>query len=240
MNNIVLLVVFILGIVLMQFVQAQSVEDIINKYLEARGGKDKLKAIKSIYMEGSREMMGTMMAVKVTVVNGKLFRKDFEFGGISGYTMVTPTEGWSLIPMQSEKAKTITANTLITMQEELDIAGPMTDYIPKGHKAELQGKEIVNGCQAYKINVRLRTGNEITYYIDKETYLLIQSRRISAAVNYELQEIVTDYRDYKLFDGIMFPQTISNPGSSIMAGSTTFNTIVLNKNIDESEYIPSC
>ena len=88
MNNIVLLVVFILGIVLMQFVQAQSVEDIINKYLEARGGKDKLKAIKSIYMEGSREMMGTMMAVKVTVVNGKLFRKDFEFAGISGLSLI--------------------------------------------------------------------------------------------------------------------------------------------------------
>ena len=57
-KNIVLLVIFILGLVYMQFIQAQSVDDIINKYVEARGGKEKLNAIKSLYMEGSREMMG--------------------------------------------------------------------------------------------------------------------------------------------------------------------------------------
>ncbi|MEO6328552.1 MAG: hypothetical protein ABIO55_06460, partial [Ginsengibacter sp.] len=75
-KNIVILVVFVLGLVYMQFIQAQSVGEIINKHAEARGGKDKLNAIKSVYMEGIRQMMGNEITIKVTRVQGKLFRND--------------------------------------------------------------------------------------------------------------------------------------------------------------------
>lgn len=240
MKNIVLLVLFVLGIVFMQFVQAQSVDDIINKYVEARGGKDKLNAMQSVYMEGSRAMMGNEVLVKVSMVQGKLYRTDFEMGGTTGYTIVTPTEGWSFIPMQSPKVEPIPADRLKTMLGQLDIAGPLVDYAAKGNKAELQGKETVEGKEAYKIKMRLSTGKEITYYIDTKTNLLIQSKQMSAARgNNPPVEIITNYSDYKLFDGIMFPQTIANPGGGMMAGSTTFDTIVVNKTIEENQYKPA-
>jgi hypothetical protein len=239
-KNIVLLVVFILGIVFMQFTQAQSVGDIINKYIDARGGKDKLNAINSVYMEGSREMMGSEVMVKVTIVQGKLFRNDFEFGGQTGYTIVTPTEGWSFIPMRSQNVEIIPADRLTTMQGQLDIAGPLVDYIAKGNKAELQEKETIDRKEAHKIKVTLNTGKEVIFYIDTKTNLLIQSKMMSAAMgNNAPQEMITIYSDYKSFDGIMFPQTIANPGSGVTGGSTTFDTIILNKTIDESQYKPS-
>jgi hypothetical protein len=239
-KNIVLLVVFILGIVCMQFAQAQSADDIINKYIEAKGGKDKLNAIKSVYMEGSREMMGSEVMVKVTMVQGKLFRNDFEFGGQTGYTIVTPTEGWSFIPMRSQNVESIPTERLKNMQGQLDIAGPLVDYIAKGNKSELQGKETIDGKEAHKIKVTLNTGKEVTFYIDTKTNLLIQSKMMSAATGSNApQEMITIYSDYKSFDGIMFPQTIANPGSGVTGGSTTFDTIVINKSVDESQYKPS-
>ncbi|MEJ7671955.1 MAG: hypothetical protein WKF59_04440 [Chitinophagaceae bacterium] len=161
MKDIVLLVIFMLGLVILQYAQGQSVDDIINKYIDGRGGKDKLSAIKSVYMEGSREMMGSEVAVKVTIVQGKLFRNDFEFGGNKGYMIVTPTEGWSLIPMRSQNVEIISADRLKNMQGQLDIAGPLVDYIAKGNKAELQEKEIIDGKEAYKIKITLSTGKEI-------------------------------------------------------------------------------
>jgi hypothetical protein len=240
MKNIVLLVVFVLGLVFMQFVSAQSVDDVINKYVEARGGKDKLNAIKSLYMEGSRQMMGNEVTVKVTSVQGKLFRTDFELGGTTGYTIVTPTEGWSFIPMQSPKVEPIPADRLKGMHGQLDVLGPLVDYAAKGNKAELQGKETIDGKEAYKIKLTTASGKETTYYIDTKTNLLIQSRQMAPARGSNPpQEIITNYSDYKLFDGIMFPQTIANPGGGMMGGSTTFDTIVINKAIDESQYKPS-
>ncbi len=240
MKDIVLLVLFMLGLVVLQYAQGQNVDDIIDKYIEAKGGKDKLNSIKSVYMEGSREMMGSEVAVKVTIVQGKLFRNDFEFGGTTGYTIVTPTEGWSFIPMRSQNIESISADRLKNMQGQLDIAGPLVDYIAKGNKAELQDKEIINGKEAHKIKITLSSGKEIFFFIDKETNLLIQSKQMSAAMgNNNPQEMITNYSDYKLIDGIMFPQTIANPGSGVTGGSTTFDTIVINKIIDESQYKPS-
>ena len=234
MKNIVLLVIFVLGIVLFQYIQSHSVDEIIRKYLDARGGLPKLNAIRSIYMEGSRAIMGSQIPVKVTIVQDKLYRNDFEFNNVPGYSMITPTEGWFFIPKRSVHAEPISPEQVSAMQLLLDITGPMVDYKTKGHKAELQGKEIVDGKEAYKIKMTLHNNKEILYYIDKETSLLVQAKHMFT--NDSSEEVITNYSDYKLFDGVLFPQTISNPGNDIMTGTTTFDTIVINKPIDESEY----
>lgn len=239
MKNIVLLVVFVLGIVFMQFVQAQSVDDVINKYVEARGGKEKLAAIKSLYMEGSRQMMGNEVAVKVTIVQGKLYRNDFEFGGSSGFSIVTPAQGWSYVPMRSPSVDQISAEMLKTMQGQLDITGPLFDYAAKGNKVELQGKETIEGKEAYKIQLTSADGKISTYYIDTKTNLLIQTKQMRPGMNGKETEVITNYSDYKSFDGIMFPQTISNPGTGMAAGSTTFDKIEVNKTIGDDQYKPA-
>jgi hypothetical protein len=239
-KNIVLLVIFILGIVFVQFTQAQSVDDIISKYIDARGGKDKLNAIQSLYMEGSRHIMGNEIGVKVSAVQGKLYRTDFEYGANNGYTIITPTEGWNYFPMRSQKAEPIVGDILKNMQGQLDINGPLIGYSSKGHKAELQGKETIDGKEAHKIKLTLNTGREITYFIDTKTNLLIQSRQMAGTRgNTPPQEVITNYSDYKPFEGLLFPLTIANPGTAMTAGATTYNTIVVNKPIEESTYKPS-
>ena len=239
MKNIVLLVVFVLGIVFMQFVQAQSVDDIINKYIEARGGKDKLLAITSLYMEGSRQMMGNEVGVKVTIVQDKLYRNDFEFGGKTGYSIITPTEGWNYVPMRSEKVDPIPQDALKNLQTQLDIAGPPLNYKVKGWVPELQGKETIEGKDAYKVKLTSGAGKEVTWYFDTKTYLLVQTRQMGMARgNTPAQEIITNFSDYKSFDGVLFPQTVANPGAGMMGGSTTYDTIIINKAVDESQYKP--
>lgn len=239
MKNIVLLVVFVLGIVFMQFAQGQTVDEVINKYVDARGGKEKLNAIKSLYMEGSRAMMGNEVPVKITIVQGKLFRTEFEFGGNTGYTIVTPTQGWSFVPMRSQSVDPIAADALKTMQGQLDIAGALVDYAAKGNKAELQGKETIDGNEAYRIKLTSADGKETSYYIDTKTNYLIQTKQLRSGPAGKQAEIITNYSDYKSIDGIMFPQTIANPGSGMAGGSTTFDTIVLNKTIVEDQFKPA-
>ncbi len=239
-KNIILIVVFIFGLVYMQLIQAQTVDEIINKYVEARGGKPKINSIYSVYMEGTRQMMGNNVAVKITKVKDKLYRNDFEFNTDKGYTIVTPNAGWSYIPMQSQKAELIAEDRLKSMQAEMDIAGPLIDYAAKGNIAMLAGKETINGKEAFKIKVTLSTGRDITYYIDADDYLLIETRQMRAGMdgNMDEKEVITNYTDYKPVDGIMFPHTVSNPGEGPVAGSLTFNTIEVNKAVDESQYKP--
>lgn len=244
MKHIVLFVVFVMGIVFVQFVQGQTADEVINKYLDARGGKDKLLSIKSLYMEGARQMMGNEVAVKITKVQDKLSRTDFEMMGTSGYTIVTPTAGWSFIPMRSESVDEIPEARLKTMFSEMDIPGPLVDYAAKGNKVELEGKHDIDGTPAYKIKLTLSTGKELTYYIDTKTNLLIRTSTTAPAIGQdgkptgENREVVTNYSDYKAVDGIMFPHTIATTGGQ-GAGSTTFDKIELNKEIPADQYKPA-
>jgi hypothetical protein len=244
-KNIVLLVIFILGLVYMQLLQAKPVDEIINRYAAARGGKEKLKLISSLYMEGTKKMMGNEVAVKITKVDGKLFRNDFEVGNNKGYTIITPTTGWFFIPIHSQTIQSITGDRLVVMQNELDIIGPLINHTIKGHKAVLAGKEDVNGREAYKIKLTLNKGKEIFYLINKETSLLLQTRQMVPALDKNGNEIegsekelITDFSDYKSVDGILFPHKISNPGNGLTSGSITFSKIELNKPVDENLYHP--
>lgn len=243
MKNIILFVVFILSLVVAQFANGQSVDDIIDQYITARGGKDKLASIKSIYMEGSREMMGNEVDVKVTKVDGKLNRVDFTFGSKSGYNIITPEKGWSYIPMRSDKAEEIPQERLKTMQDQLDISGPLVDYASKGYKAVLQGKDTANGKETWKILLTSNTGKEETFFIDTASHLLVQTKQTiqgdSRRNNGAPTEVITDYSDYKDFDGVMFPQTVTTEGTGMGAGAMIFEKIVINPTVDEKMYKPS-
>ncbi len=239
MKNIVVFVVFILALVFVQFANGQSVDDIINQYITARGGKDKLLAIKSLYLEGTRQMNGNEVDLKVTKVDGKLNRVDFSVGGNDGYTIVTPDKGWTYIPMMSDKVNEIPDARLKSMQDQLDIAGALVDYAAKGYKATLQGKDTVNGKEAWKIQLTNAAGKNETFYIDTKTNLLIQTRQMVEGRNNMENEVITDYSDYKDVDGLMFAQTITTEGTGMGAGSMMFDKIVINQPVDEKLYKPS-
>ncbi len=101
-----------------------------------------------------------------------------------------------------------------------------------------------DGKEAYKIKLTNAAGKETTYYIDTKTNFLLQTKTMGAAMgarnnNAAPQEIITNYSDYKDFDGVMFPQTIANPGAGMTAGSTTFDKIEMNKKVEDTQYKPS-
>lgn len=60
---------------------AQTADDVIGKYIDAMGGLEKLKSIKSIYSEGVAVMQnGFEINTKTYRVQGKLFRQEIDFG----------------------------------------------------------------------------------------------------------------------------------------------------------------
>ena len=249
MKTIILLGLLILFLVSVQFASGQTVDEVIDKYIAARGGKEKLNAVKSIYMEGSREMMGAEVTVKITKEQDKLSRTEFEMAGSTGYILVTEKEAWTLIPMRSPTPTKMSDESLPAMQTETDITGPLVNYIAKGHKAELIGKDTLNGNTAYKIKLTTKAGKEINYWIDAATYLLVQSSakgggmfgggRRAGAEGGEPAEVITLYKDYKDVGGVQFPHTIEMKmvgGEGRGGGGTTFDMIEVNKPVDAKLY----
>lgn len=224
-----------------QFTSAKTVDDVIEKYLGARGGKYKLAFVKSIYMEGIKELIGQEVIVKIIKEQDKLCRIEMETPVEKGFDLVTDKEAWTLNRLISPVAKKIDDEKLAGLQMELDIAGPLADYMAKGHKAELMGKETLEGNICYKIKLILKSGNAMMFWVDASTYLLYQS---SATPGWEQgranTEIFTLYKNYKEVDGIQFAHTLeitsSGTDGSKISEEIRFHTILVNPTIDPGFY----
>ena len=249
MRALILFGLFVFFLVIVQFAQAKTVDDIIDKYLLARGGKDKLVSIVAIYLEGSREMMGNEVAVRVTKEQGKLSRTEFDADGVTGFMLITDKDAWNYFPMRMQEPAKIPEAAVAGMQTELDITGPLVDYAAKGHRVELMGKDSTDGIFTYKIKLTFIDGTQRNYFIDTSSFLLVKSsatmiakgKNDDAAKQGPAIETTTIYGDYKAINGILFPHSIetSSPdGQGRSAGETTFDKIEINQPVDAKLYKP--
>src|SRR4051794_22441895 len=83
---------------------AQTAADIINKYIDAIGGKDKLENMKSIVMTGSMNVMGNEAPLTISVLNGKGYKSEVDFNGQKIVQAFTDKGGWSINPMAGNAA----------------------------------------------------------------------------------------------------------------------------------------
>ena len=248
--------------------QAQTASDIVAKYESALGGREKLKSVKTLYMEGSQEMMGNEMTVRVIKEQGKLSRREFDMAGATGFILVTEKEAWNFIPMRAQQPTQMPAEALPGMQSELDIFGPLVNYAEKGNTVELLGKDSANGKSCFKLKLTNTSGRDMTYWIDDANYLLVQStarggfmggggRRGGGGGGEQGgnnggapprtdrerggRERFMLYNDYKPVDGILFPHNMEMyvPGGEGPAGGgTTFDKIEINKPVKPEMYKP--
>ncbi len=62
-------------------IRAQTADEIINKYIDALGGKEKLQQVKSVYMENTQQVMGNEGPSTINMVTGVGFKMVSELMG---------------------------------------------------------------------------------------------------------------------------------------------------------------
>lgn len=231
MKNLIIFGFLVLMLVMVQFAQAQTVDEVISKHIEALGGKENLNKIENLVMEGSLNYQGADVFMKFTQVKNKLSRQDIDASGMHGFTMLTDKEGWTYMPffgMQSPQASP--AEEVKENQSDLDIAGPLVDYVAKGHKAELMGKEKVNGTDCHKIKMTLAGGKSLVVFVDVATSLI--SRTVEKRlVNGQREDVQVDLGDYKDVDGVKFAHSLTS-----QYGTTYMNSVKVNQEISTSAF----
>lgn len=181
-------------------------------------------------------MQGMDLNLTQTVILGKAMRTDISVMGMSGFTIVTPTQGWMYMPFQGQaKVDTMKPEMVQAAQSQLDIkANQMLDYKTNGMKAEYAGKDTTNGMQCYKITFTGKDGNQSTSYFDVNTYYLLRTENKLKSEGEEM-EVSVAYDKYKKMDeGVVMPMSVTAQGAEIV-----FKTIELNKPIDEKVFVPT-
>lgn len=205
---------------------APTVDEVIARNIEARGGLDKLRAVQTMKMTG-KMMMGPGMEAPMTLEFRRPanMRIEFTFQGMTGIQAYDGKSGWAIMPFGGKKdPEPMTAEDLKEAEEQSDMDGPLVDYKTKGHKVELLGKEKVEGSDAYKLKVILKSGDVRYLYLDADTYLDIkgESKRTVRGSETEIESTIGDYKEV---EGLMLPFSISAGAK----GSDQKQNIVIDK-----------
>jgi len=216
---------------------AQSLDEVLQRYFQAAGGLDKMKAVRATRVSGR---MSLGQGIEATFVRtGKRpnkVRLEFTVQGVTGIQAYDGENAWMLMPFMGQTQPELMPPDLArSMQEEADFDGPLVDYRAKGHQVELVGRESVEGTPAFKLKVTLKSGDVSFYYLDAEYYLPLRTESTRRFQGQELK-VVTSFGDYKEVGGLMMPHAITVTGQGPGTQQLIIEKVELNPEIPDDHF----
>ena len=207
--------------------KAQTADDIIGKYVDAIGGKDKLGQMKSVYTEATVNVMGSDNPASTTLLVGKGYRSEADINGSKIIQCYTDKGGWSINPFAGvTDAAPMPDDQYQAGKDDIWVGGSLLNYKANGYTAELLPKDGNN------YPVKITAGKQVTtYFIDANTSLL---NKITSTVSVQGQttDVTTAYSNYQKTDfGYLAPYKIDVDLGQIQLAYTV-KSIAVNKDVD--------
>jgi outer membrane lipoprotein-sorting protein len=191
-------------------IRSQTVDEIVAKNVQARGGLEKLRAIKTLRVT-AKFSQGSFRAVSVreNKREGKI-RREIVIQGMAQVKAYDGSTAWQINPFDGRKdPELMSQDDAKPLLNDVDLEGPLVDYKQKGHKAELVGRDSVEGTDCYKIKLTLKNGDIRYYFLDADSFLEIKFETqtlVRGAVQY--RDIMLG--DYEQVDGVYFPFSVES------------------------------
>jgi hypothetical protein len=231
------LVAVALGLAAAAAAGAQTAEELVAKNLQARGGIDKIKAIRSLRMTGTLQAGGFKARIGRESAAPDLIRETFTIQGMTQITAYDGAVGWRVSPFGGRKdPESVGEEGLRELVEAADFYGPLVDYKEKGNRLEYLGHDTVDGDDAYRLKVTLHNGDIVYYYLDPDTYIEIRTEKVQF-IRGSVRETFTNLGAYKLVAGVYFPFSLESGGKGDQEpAKMTFDKIEANVAIDPAEF----
>ena len=185
---------------------AQTADEIVAKSVAARGGLDRILAVKTLRMTGDISFGGgDDGAILVGWKRPGKFRQDLTLHGKSILRATDGSNAWTMNQLAGDAdAKPLPPEQMDGIAEQADFDKPLVQYKEKGSQIEFLGKDILGGKTAYKLKVTLKNGTVRYEWLDPETYLETRWQgKVSVGGN-DI-EFATTFSDYRTVDGLKFP-----------------------------------
>jgi hypothetical protein len=226
---------------------AQTVEEIIDQYLENTGGAKEWAKLSSVKMEGKVSAQGMDIPLEIVQTKeGKMYMKFQLQGQEIVQQAFDGTEAWGVNFMTMKPEKSDSETTENMKREMGDFPDPFLDLKSKGYKAELMGKESVEGTECYKVKLTkkplLVDGEEVEnisfYFFDSDTFVPImveKEMKVGPAKGITSQTLMSDYQEV---DGLYFPFAITEKAKGAPQGQAiNITNVILNPKLDPAAFM---
>ena len=212
-----------------------TVDEILENYVKAAGGKEAIEKITSRSIKGSFSLEAFGVTDAPVEILAKAPDKSSSKIDIPGFGVVNRVfngaTGWSSDPMTG--LRELTGVELAQLKRGSDLHGELN--LKKHYtKLEVKGKEKVGPYETYLIEATPEEGSPGKLYFDVNTGLLVrQDEEAESPQGKMMTEVYMD--DYKVVDGVKIAHTLKQVNSA-MTFVIKFTEVKNNIEIDEAKF----
>jgi hypothetical protein len=228
-------IVFLAGMLSLN-AQDMKLDDVLSAYFKT-AGTGKMKDWTTLTLTGKTIAQGMEFPFTLVMKRPSKLRTEAEIQGMKMIQAFDGQQGWSVVPWTGSTApQDMTPDEIKIVKEQSDMEGPLYNWKEKGHKAELIGKEDMEGNQVYKIKLTKANGDIDISYIDAENFILLKtSSKITIQGNETESESL--YTNYKEVGGVMMASTITNKMKDQVVSQLVIEKTELNLPVSDSLFI---
>jgi hypothetical protein len=189
-----------------------TVDELVAKNLQARGGEAALQAIHTIRFSGRLLVNNGQIELTYTQIKKRpdKIRVDAVLQGMTLVQAYNGSDGWKIFPFQGRKdPEKMSADEAKALIEDAHIGGPLEDWKAEGKTLTYLGTEDIDGTPAHKLRVERKNGDVSYVYLDPDYFLEIRTddQRTEQGARVEVE---TDFGDYEKVNGVYFPFSIES------------------------------
>lgn len=217
-----------------------TADQLVAKYLAARGGEQNLRRIQSVKMTGTwGRTANSPIPITLLITPGRYLRQIGQGARLHSIKAVNGPTTWEIGPGAGiSQPEAMTAEDVGRFRNLADPQGPLIDSQAKGNKVEVVGKLSWQNSQVYKLKVTFPDDRVSYFYLDAKSFLPV--RVVSTLYLPQTdKEVPVEhiYEDYRDVGGVKWPFTEkANAPEGRVTQVTSWKTIEVNAPVQEAAF----
>ena len=213
----------------------QTTEEVVEKMIQAQGGRDILAKIKDSTFTGTIEMiqMGVTGTASMHQKEPNMMRMDAEVMGMTYTQAFDGEKAWIRNP-QTGSAEEMPEKFAVYMKREAMGNDALLNPQKYGITFNYTGKEKIEEKDYLVLEQTYSDGFKATLYLDPETYLIYKTKGLALNQMEVEVEQETFLSDYKEVEGVMFPHTITSYQDGEEFITITITEVSFNTGLEDS------
>lgn len=184
-----------------------TLDDVIARHIEARGGAERWQAVESLSMSGPFSAFSEVgrFTQHLTAEGSFYFARDE--GEEHAVTGSNGEDHWFVHPFFGSWPNPLGGPDLVVLAQETELPNPFFHLADKGYEARLVGKGELEGTPAVVVEVERPDGEVETWYFDPDTFLEMGYESTGSDYGRAVPQ-KTFYDDFRSVDGLSIPHYI--------------------------------
>lgn len=215
--------------------QTPSAREIVDRHLAARGGVEKLRAVKALRMKGEVAARGMASPVTITIERPNKLRQELDVQGQAIVQAFDGQRGWLVNPIVGMKTPTEVPSPPGAAQRN-PFDGVLLDFEQRGTAVDVVGRATVEGVETWHLRARPADGPAQDLFIDVETGLEVKTT-VRLEQGGQSLEIETFYDDYREVAGIKFPHHVKVVAGGETQQEMTLESVEVLDDVDDALFV---